>query len=267
VLIAALWAALAMPALARETDTAYWRPHDERRTSDVDHTPWQRLLDTYLVEDTPSGIHRFDYGAVTAADREALRRYLGTMGDEDPRRLSRDAQYAFWVNLYNALTVELVLTHYPVDSIRDIGGVFRRGPWERELVSITGKALTLDDIEHRILRPIWGDPRTHYAVNCASLGCPDLAAKAYTAASLDERLDEQARAFVNHRRGVRFDDGRLVLSSLYRWYREDFGDGRDALLAHLARYAGESLASRLEAFDGRIEYQYDWRLNDALPGG
>jgi hypothetical protein len=165
--------------------------------------------------------------------------------------------------MYNALTVKVVLEHYPVKSIRKIyGGLFDTGPWNEPLIEVAGVALTLNDIEHRILRPIWRDPRIHYAVNCASLGCPNLAARVYSSANIEELLDAGARAFVNHPRGVDASGRRLTLSSIYDWYGTDFGATRDERLQHLRQYAEPELAAKLGAYEGRIRYDYDWRLNE-----
>jgi hypothetical protein len=163
------------------------------------------------------------------------------------------------------LTVKTVLDHYPVESIRDIDispGLFVDGPWKRKLVQVEGRQVSLDDIEHRILRPIWNDPRIHYAVNCASIGCPNLQARAFTAKGSQRLLDKAARDYVNHRRGVRVAGDRLVLSSFYSWFEPDFAvDG--GVMGHLKRYAGSALAARLDGFDEADDYAYDWRLNDA----
>ena len=173
---------------------------------------------------------------------------------------------AYWINLYNALTVDTVLNHYPVGSIRDISispGLFNRGPWDRKLVTVEGQALSLNDIEHRILRPIWHDPRIHYAVNCASLGCPNLANTAYDGSHLDAMLDAAARAYVNNPRGAAVHDGKLTVSSIYRWYEADFGSTDAGVIAHLKRYAEPPLAAALNGISAIADDHYDWRLNDA----
>lgn len=251
------------PQPARAWPAAWdrWTAHAETGGPAVDHGPWQALLDRYLVTEADDGIHRFDYAAVTPAASAQLEGYLDTLAARDPRRLVRTEQFAYWINLYNALTVRLVLAHWPLASIRDIGGLFGRGPWSRPLITIGGQTLTLDDIEHRILRPIWRDPRIHYAVNCASLGCPDLAAEVFTGARIDRQLEAAARAFVGHPRAVRFDADGLRLSSIYDWYAGDFGASKAAVLAHVARYAPPALAGRLAAYAGRIRHGYDWSLN------
>lgn len=229
-----------------------------------DHGPWQDFLDRYLETDTASGIHLVRYGAVTDEDRQRLEAWLDALAGTDPRGASRDAQMAYWINLYNALTVQLILEHPQVESIREISsGLFSLGPWDLEVTRVAGLDLTLNDIEHRILRPLYRDPRIHFAVNCASLGCPDLAAEAWTAENLERLLESGARRYVNHPRGVTLADGRLTLSSIFDWYRGDFPAGKGALLAWLAGYAEPALAAELRAHDGRIRHAYDWNLNAA----
>jgi hypothetical protein len=241
---------------------ATWNASDESATRTIDHGDWQQLLGAYLVTENTGGINRFDYASVTDGDRTRLAGYIEQLAAIDPRDYSRAEQRAYWINLYNVLTVEVVLQNYPVESIRDIdGGFFASGPWQQPLVTVAGLPLTLNDIEHRILRPIWRDPRTHYAVNCASFGCPNLAAEAYTAANLERLLDEGARAYINHPRGVSLEDNRLTLSSIYDWFDVDFGKSDAAVIQHLSQYAELELARRLNAYDGRIRYAYDWRLN------
>src|SRR5258708_8232131 len=119
----------------------------------------------------------------------------------------------------------MVMVHYPVRSILDIDispGLFARGPWDNSLIQVEGEALTLNYIEQRILRPIWNDPRIHYAVNCASVSCPNLQNRAFTGATVERMLDSAARAYINNRRGARIEGGQLIVSSIYDWYQEDF---------------------------------------------
>ena len=179
-----------------------------------------------------------------------------------PSTLNRSEQFAFWINLYNAETVRTVLSGYPVRSMLLVRpGLFSIGPWRRKTLCVDGVRLSLDDIENRILRPGFADPRVHYALNCASTGCPSLRATAWRALNLDEELDEAARATINHSRAVRTKNGRLVLSRIFKWYRKDFGKTDEAVLAHIAGYANPPLAAALR--DGRKigGYAYDWSLN------
>jgi hypothetical protein len=175
--------------------------------------------------------------------------------------MTRPEQLAYWINLYNAATVDLVLDAYPVTSIRRVhGGILGLGPWKRKILSIRGERLSLDDIEHRILRPIWRDPRIHYAVNCAALGCPNLAGQAFTAARANAILDQGARDFVNHPRGFRLDNGRLIASSIYDWFAPDFG-GPNSILAHARRYATPANLAKFRGKTRPDRYSYDWSLN------
>jgi hypothetical protein len=179
--------------------------------------------------------------------------------------LDRPEQKAFWINLYNALTVRLILAHYPVRSIRDIDispGWFQNGPWDARVARVEEMEITLNDIEHRILRPIWKDPRVHYAVNCASLGCPNLQAIAFTAKNTEELLEKAARQYINHPRGADIRGEKLILSSIFDWFQADFGNSEKGVLNHLQRYADPSLKLQLESFEGAIRYEYDWRLNN-----
>ena len=241
---------------------ALWEASDENSDVSVDHSAWQYLLDEYLSADAADGINRFNYAGVSADGRRNLDAYLKSLSDTDPRNLRRAEQMPYWINLYNALTVQVVLQHYPVKTIRKInGGWFNTGPWGDSLIEVQGQELTLNDIEHRILRPIWRDPRIHYVVNCASMGCPNLAASIYTAANTESMLNQAAKNFINHPRGVAFVDGKLRLSTIYNWYDVDFGSNQAERLTHLEKYAKPELATQLAGYDGKIKYDYGWDLN------
>lgn len=239
-----------------------WADFDDSSTLTVDHTVWDRFLaaNVFAGDD---GINRVGYGKVSALDRAALERYLVRLSGTPVGQLNRSEQLAFWINLYNALTVQVVLTHYPVDSIRAIrSGIFNPGPWGRNLISVDGTDITLDDIEHRILRPIWRDPRLHYALNCASLGCPDLQRQAFTGPNADALMTKAAADFINHPRGVEIDGETAIVSSIYDWFAVDFGGSAESLVAHLTQYADTDLATALHRVT-EFRYGYDWDLNDA----
>ena len=258
------FAALPGAASAFPADPAdpHWLVHREGATERVDHAPLAAFLARYRIVG-PQGVALVRYGAVTPTDRAALRQYLAQLAAVPVSTLSRAEQFAFWINLYNGLTIALILEHYPVASIRDIGGgLFTAGPWRDDVTIVEGRALSLDAIEHAILRPVWRDRRIHYAVNCASLGCPDLAGVPWSATP-HAMLERAAAAYVNHPRGVSFDSrGGLVVSSIYRWFREDFGDSTAGVLDHLRRNAAPALAARLEGLASIADHAYDWRLND-----
>ncbi|MEM6486808.1 MAG: DUF547 domain-containing protein [Pseudomonadota bacterium] len=254
-------------ALSRAQAAPASRLIDDRWTrfgggGDTDNAAWARFLMAYLVPGGAGGVALVDYGAAVA-DRSALQGYIDQLQRVEPTTLGRDAAFAYWVNLYNAVTILLVLDAYPVDSIREVrGGLFNTGPWGDEVVRVEGQDLSLDDIEHGILRPVWRDPRIHYAVNCASIGCPDLAAEPYTATRLETMLDAGARAYAAHPRGADARDGEITVSKIYDWFAEDFGEGDErSVLDHLATYAPPGKAAQLAAAQGIDAYAYDWSLN------
>lgn len=248
-----------------------WAANDSSSHAVVDHQGWADFLRRYLVEE-PDGVNRLRYAEVTAGDRSSLARYIDTMSRTLVLRLNQQEQFAYWINLYNALTVKIVLERYPVDSIREIslGGSLipsfftgGSGPWSAKLLHIEGEDVALDDIEHRILRPLIRDNRIHYAVNCAAIGCPNLSTVPFTARALPEMLDRGARLFVNHPRGVRQESEGLTVSSIYHWYQDDFGGAWAGVLSHLRRYAGLETQRVLAGFTTVANDSYDWRLNDA----
>ena len=154
-------------------------------------------------------------------------------------------------------------TDAPRTTISDIGNSWvLPGPWKDVNAKVAGEELTLDNAEHDILRPIWGDNRIHYAVNCASYGCPNLLPQAFTAANAEQLFEQGTKDHINHPRGASFtDDGDLQVSSIYDWLQEDFGDSEEGVLMHLMQYADEGLAERLQSFDGDMAFEYNWKLN------
>ncbi len=225
------------------------------------HADWTRLLGTY-VEVSDDGVNRVNYAALkaNAADSAALNAYIASFEDLDIDALSEDEQFAAWANLYNALTVQHIIERYPIKSIRD--GYFI-GPWKDVKTVADGREVSLDDIEHEILREEWEEPRVHYAVNCASYGCPNLLPKAWTADTLDEDLDAAARDYVNHPRGVTIrNNGTLQVSEIYKWFREDFGGSKEGVIEHLLEHADEDLAAQIRAKPRITKHDYDWSLND-----
>lgn len=242
---------------------ARWSDFDETVRLSVDHEPWQWLLDDYLESETDDGVARVDYEGLQEEAFEDLQDYIAQLSSTDPRGTARNDQMAYWINLYNAVTVALIVDHYPVSSITDLGETqLAFGPWDDKLVSVAGESLSLNDIEHGILRPVFGDPRIHFGVNCASIGCPNLMAEAFTGDNLDELLELAAATFMEHPRAVSWDGDQLLMSSLFDWYGSDFGKSTEAQLATLASYCPEPVGARLKAHRGSTDYHYDWQLND-----
>lgn len=240
-----------------------WTKHQSNSVKKIDHNQWATFLDRNLETNDKSNIYLLHYSQVTDKDRKILQDYLKYLENINISHYSRPEQFAYWINHYNARTVELILENYPIDSIKDISfSFFSFGPWDEELITVEGIDLSLNDIEHRILRPIWKDPRIHYAVNCASIGCPNLLPKPFTSETSEMLLDEAAKGYVNHPRGVRFENGKLVLSKIFDWYLVDFGGSTDNLLKHILEYSEPQFIHMIKHYEGKLEYDYNWQLNE-----
>jgi len=259
-------AATVAPALAQDFEQLF-APAKSNAGETVDHSAWTKLLQSY-VKPSSDGLNRVDYAAWKAEGRTALNGYVATLEGTDVTKLGRNEQFAFWTNLYNAKTIDVVLDAYPVESIRDIslgGSLFSAvtgGPWDAEVTQVNGVDLTLNNIEHDILRPLFVDPRIHYGVNCASIGCPNLGTEAFTGDKLEAQLDAAAKDYVNNSRGVAVTDRGLVASKIYSWFSEDFGGNERDLIRHLSKYAEGDRASALSNARDIYDYEYDWGLND-----
>jgi hypothetical protein len=239
----------------------YWNQFDATSMEKIDHSLWQLILDDYLVEDQ-SGINLFDYEGLAYDDNKSLVQYLEKMSQIDPRKFSLSEQMSYWINLYNGLTIQVIVENYPIDTINSLGGsIVNKGPWDDPVIQINGRELTLNDIEHRILRPIFGDYRIHFAVNCASIGCPNLASTAYSADNIDALLTRSAKEYLTHPRGLRFDGQTLHLSSLFEWYQDDFGNDFESMLKTLSQHTAKDISNRLQNHTGEPSYYYDWSLN------
>ncbi|MFZ2447994.1 MAG: DUF547 domain-containing protein [Syntrophobacteraceae bacterium] len=225
-----------------------------RAAGEVDHGIYGRLLAKYVAGGT------VDYRGLKTEER-TLDEYLGLIEQTKTGDLPPKEQLAFYINAYNACTLKLVLGGYPgVKSIKELGGVFS-SPFKKKICKIDGRPLSLDEIEHEIIRPRFKDPRVHFALNCASKGCPPLASGPYRGAALDGWLDEAARAFVNDPSRYRLDGGKLSVSMIFKWYAPDFGDGA---LGFIRKYADGDLGRTLTAGGDRIKVgylDYDWSLN------
>ena len=220
----------------------------------VDHHLYQELLARHLQDG------RVDYDGLKQNEAQ-LDRYLDLLAAVDPQALSDRERFAFYVNAYNAWTLKLILTHYPgIDSIKDIGP-FWKSPWKMEIARIDGGLLTLDEIEHDILRAQYRDPRVHFAVNCASLGCPPLRDTPFTGQELEEQLERATRDFINDPRRYQLDGDVLHVSRIFKWFSDDFDNDP---IAFFRRYAEGDLKAQLEArgADLGVAYlDYDWSLN------
>ncbi|HXV37589.1 MAG TPA: DUF547 domain-containing protein [Myxococcota bacterium] len=238
-----------------------------RPAFDHGHAAWSAILAQHVVGDS------FDYAGL-AADRAAFDTYrasLAAVGADEFARWSERERHAFWINAYNAFTIQKVIDHYPLESIRDLDRAFGLSSvFANAFIPLAkldpqrARSLSLDDIEHGILRPRFADARDHAAINCASVSCPPLRAEAFAAAELERQLDEQMRAFVRDPRRNRLDRerDRLYLSAVFDWFREDFERDAGSVRAYLKRWLPTDAHDFVDR--ARIEYlDYDWSLNDA----
>lgn len=225
---------------------------------------WSMILEKYVAPLDETGLARFNYGALHANsdDQAALADYIRSLEATNVDDLSEKEAIAFWANLYNAVTIKVIIDNYPVKSIREIKSGFRPGPWKRDLVTIGGNKISLDTIEHKILRKTYPSPLIHYMVNCASVGCPNLKDTPWTADTLDAERDIAARRFINSTRGVRITKKGLKVSSIFNWFKEDFGGSKTGVLAHIRQYADEDLAAAIDAGAKIDSYGYSWSLNE-----
>jgi hypothetical protein len=240
---------------------AAWDPTSPASEGQVRHGAFEQFLIRY-VRVGPDGLNRVAYAEVGPAAREALERYVQGLTTVPLERFGRNERLAYWLNLYNALVIRLILEHYPVDSILDITAPDGRGPFAQPLARIGGRWLSLDAIRDDVLMAGWADPRIPFGLSCGAVGCPDLQPEPFVGWRVQAQLTEAAMAYVNDRRCLRIRNGKLTVSSLYRWHEDAFGGSERGVIRYLMSYAKPALAKRLQTFE-RIEADiFDWRLND-----
>lgn len=220
----------------------------------VDHSIFGDLLKSHVKNG------QVDYQGFKN-DEQELARYLGVLEKVDPESLGRSEQMAFYINAYNAWTIKLILTGYPgVKSIKDLGTLFQ-SPWKKKFVKINGEDVSLDHIEHDILRPQFKDPRIHFAVNCASKSCPPLLGEPFTGTELQRQLDGVTKNFINDPKSNFIKGDKLYVSRIFKWFGEDFGND---ILGFVRSHAQGTLAQNISKGDNKLKIKYldyDWSLN------
>lgn len=235
-----------------------WAAHTT--TFDHSHAAFDAVLKAHVRDGW------VDYARLKANPRP-LRAYLDQLAAVSEAEFNRwpgKERFAFLSNLYNASTLALIVDHYPVKSIKDIGG-FLKGPWDQPAVRLFGNVTTLNHVEHEIIRKRYYDPRAHFALVCAARGCPPLRAEAYVAARLDEQLDNQGRIFLSQTNKNRVDAGSrvLYLSPIFKWFSGDFEQKSGSILRFVEPYLSEQDRRTVSNGDFKIRYtDYDWSLND-----
>ena len=221
---------------------------------EIDNSIYAQLLKNFVKD----GV--VDYQGFKSAEKK-LDQYLKALEKVNTKTLSRKEQFAFYVNTYNAWTIKLILSGYPgVKSIKDLGSLFK-SPWKKKICRIDGRVITLDDIEHNILRPLFKDPRVHFAINCAARSCPPLISEPYESSTLDRQLDNSAQAFINDPLSNRMEGQTLYVSKIFKWFAEDFNND---IVGFFQKYAKGDMKNALDAHRGKITIKYlgyDWSLN------
>ncbi len=229
----------------------------------ADHSDWNRLLQKYVDQD---GMVDYSAWKASAADTRLLDRYLSQLSDASAAvAASRAARLAFWINAYNAVTIRGILREYPTTSIRNhTARLFGYNIWKDLKLFVGGKQFSLDQIEHEILRKM-SEPRIHFAIVCASIGCPRLLNQAYVADQVDDQLETNAKDFFSRRQNFRYDASanQFELSSILSWFDEDFGSDRRSLLRRIAAWLPtiEAQQAARRGTAGISYLSYDWNLN------
>ncbi len=222
--------------------------------NDIDNSIYALLLKNHVKG------HRVNYDGFKK-DENLLDEYLAILSKTDAKALSGNKRFSFYINAYNAFTIKLVLTKFPgINSIKEIGGFFSN-PWKKKFILLQGTVVSLDHIEHGILRPEFKDPRVHFAINCASKSCPPLLNKPFESNFLDYQLDDQAKKFINDPKNTFLKEDTLFISKIFKWFKEDFSDNPIIFIKqHADRELKEKLNGQKE--DITLRYlDYDWSLN------
>lgn len=262
------WRVWAIALMLGMTAVSVLAQQREALTFDHGYAQWDGLLKKH-VRVLPGAVASQVNYRTLLAERAALGAVLqswSAVSYAEFQRWTRDQQKAFLINAYNGWTLEWILTRYPdIQSIKDLGSVWQSA-WKKKFFVLLGESRYLDWIEHEQLRQHYADPRLHAALNCASVGCPALRAEAYTSVRLEQQLEEAMRLFLSDRTRNRVRNGRLEVSSIFQWFKEDFERGD--VSAYLARYA-QWLTARPEEQQAIREktlplryLDYDWALND-----
>jgi hypothetical protein len=218
-----------------------------------DHSSLDSILKRYV-----DGSGMVDY-AILKTNRTGLDTYLKTTGAVSQSTFDgwgKDEQLAFLINVYNAETLQYIIDNHPLVSIKKLGGIIST-PWDKKNVVLLGENVSLNHLEHRVVRPNYDEPRIHFALVCAAKGCPPLRSEAYTATKLEEQLESQAKAFLNQSSKNRFEKGKLYLSTIFKWYGGDFKGGGQTVSGYVDSYIeGATAGADIEWTD------YDWSLNE-----
>jgi hypothetical protein len=234
---------------------------------DHSYTDYNTALNELVVDQGSSSLVHYKKLQKSNKSMNLFLKRLQKLTPKEFSSFSEKQKLALWINAYNAFTLKIVADHYPIKSIKDIGSVFKN-VWKMKFIIMMGKTISLDHIEHEVLRKEFNEPRIHFAINCASIGCPKLRAEAYNETDLETQLNEQTRLFLrdSSRNRLNAETKILSVSKIFSWFKEDFTKDNKTLAQFIAPFITDDVKIQDELRSGKytIEHlEYDWSLNDA----
>lgn len=242
----------------------FWDDSEPLSSMLANHDAWQEILTAYVDDQHPSGINRFDYSAVTASDARKLKEHLVAVQKLEPRQLNSNEAKAYWINMFNAILVDKIVDAYQSGSSRAVkrilNGGLRSSGWGDDVAEILMQSISLNDIEHGILRPIWKDSRIHFALSAGTVGGANIQKTAFSGDNVEELLEKARVEFFQHPRSVRIKGNRVILNTVFEWYASDFASNKKALLAYIRENVSEEKRRMMQG-RSKIRYDYSWDLN------
>ena len=247
-----------MPRLAWAQDVEmYFSASKPASTEVIMHEKFDQFLREWVLYGA-DGVGRFHYGEIVKSDKDALKSYLTQMAKIKITHYHRKEQLAYWLNLYNAVVINMVLQEYPIKTIKEASS-----PWSSQKITVEGHGLSLDNIEHDIIRAIFQDFRIHFAINSAAYGSGGVTKTAYTGKNLEMNLEQVTKDFLSHDRGLSIMGKKVQVSTIFKWYRDDFGGSDEDILRIIKKYTSDAKRAQLKKHKMvRFDYQFDWQLND-----
>lgn len=261
VLVSAFFSSVAMAAIEARL-IKFWDDSEESSLINLDHTPYQEILQKYVLPNGANGIARFDYERVSEQDLAKLQNYLKYLQFMEPRQLSSAEAKAYWINLYNAATLNMVINAYfdkGISKVMGRGLPARR--WRRDIVTVSQQDMSLEDILNGVIRPLYKDPRVHYALFYGALGGPDISTDVLDGDNNNELLNQFEANYLKHSRAVRVESGELILSEMFKNFDTDFAPNKSELLTYLKERVPEDVAQSMNNISSDITYEYDLTLN------
>ena len=245
------------PLVLAKDIRGYFAQNNQASDAVVDHEEFNQFLSQRILS-LEDGVNRLHYREILKDNKDVLKPYLAQMAQIEVTNYNRKEQLAYWINLYNAIVINMVLQEYPIKTIKDV-----KSPWRSKQITVENHALSLDNIEHGIIRAVFQDFRIHFAINSAAYGSGVLRQTVYTGDNLERNLEQVTKEFLSHDRGLSITGKRVQVSTIFKWYRDDFGDSDAGILALIKRYTSDAKRTQLgNRKIVRFNYKFDWQLND-----